>query len=396
MLVATASEAKSKKEIPPTVLNGIDVLVSQNFDLLKGKQVGLITNHTGVDARGKSTADLLLEAPQVKLVALFSPEHGIRGNLGHGQTFANAVDAKTHLPVYSLYGDTKKPNPEMLNAIDVLVFDMQDVGARFYTYLTTMVLAMEAAEKRGISFVVLDRPNPLGGDVLEGQVLDSSVNHFTAYLRIPSRHGLTPGEVARFFHQTQKMSQKLDVVPLAGWSRDKLWMETGLPFVPPSPNIRTPMAALLYAGIGMFETTNVSVGRGTEEPFERFGAPWMNGAEVAHRLQLLNLPGVSFFQTLFVPTSDLYQGRLCSGVRMVVTDPRVVRPVDVFVHAAMILRELSPKDFVPRWDEVIRVTGTRDFEKHYKSGKSAEAVLVLFRESSERFKKDREPYLLYQ
>lgn len=396
LVVVSPLLAGAKKESPPPVVQtGIDVLVGRNFDILKGKQIGLITNHTGVDAKGKSIADLLIETPGVKLVALFSPEHGIRGNLGHGQVVGNDVDPKTHLPVYSLYGETKKPTQEMLNAVDTLVFDMQDVGARFYTYLTTMAMAIEAAEKRNIGFVVLDRPNPLGGTVIEGQPLDSSIRHFTAYFGVPTRHGMTPGEIARWFVQAEKLQVKLDVVSMNGWKRDYLWTDTGLPFIPPSPNIRTPVAELLYVGVGMFETTNVAVGRGTDEPFERFGAPWVNGAELAHRLQALNMPGMSFFQTLFVPTADLYQGRLCSGVRIVVTDPRAARPVDLFVHAAIILRDLSAKDFELRWDEVVRVTGTRDFEKMYKSGKSAEEILKTFREDADRFKKEREPFLLY-
>ncbi len=396
LLFLCISSAVAGSDERPAVQSGLDVLASQGFEALKGLQVGLITNQTGRDAKGQSTIDVLWNAPQVKLVALFSPEHGIRGNLEHGKRVNNFVDTKTHLPVYSLYGDTRKPIPEMLNSIDVLVFDMQDVGTRFYTYLTTMAMAMEAAAARKIQFMVLDRPNPLGGEVIEGQLLERGIRHFTAYLGVPTRHGLTAGEAAKLFKEEAALKDlKLEVISMTGWRRALRWEETGLPFVPPSPNIKTPTAALLYAGIGMFEATNVSVGRGTEEPFERFGAPWINGAELAHRLNELNIPGFKFFQTLFVPTSDLYQGKLCSGVRLVVTDAQVARPVDVFVHVSILLREMSGNDYVLRWDEVARVAGSSDFEKRYKAGNSAEDILKEFHESSEKFRKSRQPYLLY-
>ena len=377
------------------VLFGIDVLEKEDFAPLKGKQVGLITNQTGVDSRGRSTADVLARAPGVKLVALFSPEHGIRGQGEAGQPIGDTIDKKTHLPVYSLYGTLQRPTPEMLNAIDVLVFDMQDVGARFYTYLTTMGMGMEAAAQRKIEFMVLDRPNPLGGAIVEGQILDPRIRHFTAYYSVPTRHGLTAAEMAKYFNETARVQAKLDLIRMEGWKRSQFWEDTELSFIPPSPNIPTPMAALLYVGIGMFEATNVAVGRGTDTPFERIGAPWMNGAVMVHRLNELNLPGVLFFQTIFEPEKDLYQDQLCSGVRIKVTNPSTVRPGDIFVHMAILLRELSPKDFQPRWDEVARVTGSRDFETMYKFNKSAEEILNLFHKSADQFLKDRQAYLLY-
>jgi uncharacterized protein YbbC (DUF1343 family) len=380
----------------PKVLLGIDVLESEDFAPLKGKQVGLITNQTGVDSDGRSTADILAKAPGVKLVALFSPEHGIRGKDDAGQWVGDTIDRKTHLPVYSLYGTVQRPTPEMLNAIDVLVFDMQDVGARFYTYLTTMGMAMEAASQRKIEFMVLDRPNPAGGMIVEGQTLDSRIRHFTAYFAVPVRHGLTAGEMATYYNETSRLKTKLTVVAMTGWKRTDLWEDTSLHFTAPSPNIPTPNAALLYSGIGMFEATNVAVGRGTETPFERVGAPWMNGALLTHRLNALNVPGVLFFQTIFEPEKDLYQGQLCSGVRIKVTHPELVRSVDIFVYMAILLRELSPKDFQPRWDEMARVTGSRDFETLYKLNKSADDILALFHKSANQFIRDRQAYLLYQ
>ena len=377
------------------VLLGIDVLEAQGYALLKGKQVGLITNQTGKDSQGRSTADLLARAPGVKLVALFSPEHGIRGTREAGQSVGDTIDSKLHLPVYSLYGSVQKPTPEMLNTIDVLVFDMQDVGARFYTYLTTMGLAMEAASQRGIAFMVLDRPNPLGGRVVEGQVLSSSIHHFTAYYQIPVRHGLTAGELAQWYNQTQKLGLSLTIMPVKNWKREALWSDTPLLFVPPSPNIRNPTEALLYSGLGMFEATNVAVGRGTDFPFELLGAPWIDGKILADRLNALALPGLTFKAATFTPATDFFRGQLCSGVRIKVTDPKAVRPVDLFVQVACLIRELWPKEFQPRWEEVARVTGSQDFQHLYESNKPAAEILDVFHKSAEQFDKDRQPYLLY-
>lgn len=377
------------------VLLGIDVLEEQDYALLKGKQVGLITNQTGVDSQGRSTADLLAKAPGVKLVALFSPEHGIRGTVDHGQLIGDTLDPKLRLPVYSLYGAIQKPTPAMLNGIDVLVFDMQDVGARFYTYLTTMGMAMEAAKDRGISFMVLDRPNPAGGAVVEGQILDTRIQHITAYYTIPVRHGMTAGEIAEWYSQTKGLKVPLTVISMKNWKREMLWEETGLSFVPPSPNIRNPRAALLYAGIGMFEATNLSVGRGTEAPFEMVGAPWIQGPALATALNALKLPGLKFIALTFTPAKDNYVGQVCQGVRIKVTDPALVRPVDVFVHLSCLLRQSWPNDFELRWNEVARVTGSSDFEHLYQANKPAAEMLEVFHKSTEDFVKERQPFLLY-
>jgi uncharacterized protein YbbC (DUF1343 family) len=283
----------------------------------------------------------------------------------------------------------------MLNAIDVLVFDMQDGGARFYTYLTTMGMAMEAASQRGIGFMVLDRPNPVGGSVMEGQVLDSRIQQFTAYYQIPVRHGFTAGELAQWYNQTHKLGVELTVIAIKNWKRDQLWADTGLPFVPPSPNIRNPTAALLYCGVGLFEATNVSVGRGTDFPFELLGAPWISGETLARRLNDLQLPGLQFSPALFTPTSEGYAGQLCSGVRIKVTDAKLVRPVDLFVQISCLIRELWPKDFQPRWEEVALVTGSQDFEHLYTENKPAAEILEVFHKSADDFAKNRQPYLLY-
>ncbi len=363
VLVIALSGLGPVQAAPKKTLLGIDALEARGFDALQGKQVGLITNQTGVDSKGDSTADVLAHAPRVKLVALFSPEHGIRGTVEHGQTVGDTLDPKTHLPVYSLYGQVQRPTSDMLNAIDVLVFDMQDVGARYYTYLTTLGMAMEEAAQRNIEFMVLDRPNPIGGAIVEGPVADSKVRHFTAYYSIPVRHGFTAGELAQWYNDTSHLNVKLKVIPMIGWNRNELWDDTGLRFIPPSPNIQTPDQALLYAGIGMFEATNLSVGRGTSRPFEVVGAPWIVGKNFIRRLNTLGLPGMKFRRAVFTPTKELYEGEICSGASIEITDPTLIRPVDIFVQIAFVLRELYPNDFQLRWPEVARVTGTFDFQK---------------------------------
>lgn len=377
------------------VLLGIDVLQARGFDVLQGKQVGLITNQTGQDSKGASTADILSHAPRVKLTALFSPEHGIRGVVEHGQQIDNAIDARTKLPVYSLYGETQRPTPEMLNAIDALVFDIQDVGTRFYTYITTMGMAMEEAARRDIEFIVLDRPNPLGGSRIEGPPTDMKNKHFTAYYPIPVRHGFTVGELAQWYNETSGLKVRLKVIPMMGWNRNQLWNDTGLRFVPPSPNIRTPEQALLYSGIGMFEATNLSVGRGTPEPFLTIGAPWIVGKNFVKRLNAEAISGVKFKKVAYTPTKDLYAGQLCNGVIITVLHPELLNTADLFIRIAFVLRELYPNDFQLRWAEVARVTGTEDFQKAYETKQPPQAIIDIFHKEAEKFASEREKFLLY-
>jgi uncharacterized protein YbbC (DUF1343 family) len=377
------------------VETGLDVLEAQDFAPLLGKRVGVLVNHTAVDARGRHLIELLAEAPGVTLAAIFTPEHGLSGRVEHGQKVADAVDEATGVPVYSLYGDARRPTPAMLKDLDALVCDLPDMGARFYTYITTLGYALEEAARADKEFFVLDRPNPLGGEVVEGLVLSTDVRHFTAYYSIPTRHGLTMGEIARWHNEKTGLNARLFTVPMRGWTRAMEWSDTHLSFRPPSPNIRTPTAALLYAGIGAFESTNVSVGRGTDSPFEIFGAPWMNNLTVARRLAKIKLPGFKFKAAVFVPKSDRYKGTKCYGVRVAVTDSRRARPVDLFVHAACLLRDLSPKDFAPRWDEMPRVVGSAAFEAWFKAGESPAVILTRVHESAAVFREEREPFLIY-
>jgi uncharacterized protein YbbC (DUF1343 family) len=378
------------------VKTGLDVLEESNFAPLWGKRVGVIANRAAVDRSGRQLVDLLREAPGVTLAAVFTPEHGFTGTVGHGQPISDSVLPGTAIPLLSLYGERKRPTPEQLRGIDVLVCDLPDVGTRFYTYITTLGYAMEEAAKADIEFVVLDRPNPLGGDAVEGLVLSTGVRHFTAYYSIPTRHGLTMAEVARWHNEQNNLNARLLPIPLQGWKRWMVWKDTGLTFLPPSPNIRTPTAALLYSGLGAFESTNISVGRGTGSPFEVFGAPWMKNIALVKALSKTKFPGIRLKAVHFKPTSDIYKNTKCYGVRVTVTNPYRARPVDVFVYAACLLRDMHPKDFRPRWAEMPRVVGTPDFETWFKAGESPESILTRIRASGEKFKEDRKPFLLYQ
>jgi uncharacterized protein YbbC (DUF1343 family) len=373
------------------VLSGIDVLVKEKFRRMKGRKVGLVTNHTGLDRDGRATIDLLHKADGVKLVALFSPEHGIRGALD--AKVDDGKDVRTGLPVYSLYGKRKKPTADTLRGIDTLVFDIQDAGCRFYTYISTLGYILEAAKEHKLRVVVLDRPNPIGGRAVEGPVLDAGRESFVAYHRLPVRHGLTVGELARLFNTERKIGADLEVVRMQGWRRRDSYDRTGLLWVNPSPNLRGLTAALLYPGIGLLETTNVSVGRGTERPFEWVGAPWIDGRRLAATLAEQGLPGVRFMPVQLTPAAYIYKGKACGGIQFIVDDWTRFRPVRTGLTVAAALRRLYPKTWkISRfdvllghkmtWEGIRRRTAYPDLEKGWQTG-------------LEQFLKVRRSYLLY-
>ena len=322
---------------------GLDVLEVQKFAPLKGKKVGLITNHTGVDFNGKSSIDLLAHAPGVELVALFSPEHGIAGH--SDDAVPSSHDPSTGLPIYSLYGENKRPSAEMMKGLDALVFDVQDAGVRFYTYTTTMGYCMEEAAKVGIAFYVLDRPNPIGGEIVEGPMLDADKTTFVAYAPVPVRYGLTIGELAHMYNTENHINCDLHVIAMKKWHRSYFYGSTGLRWIPPSPNLRTMKGAVLYPGLEILQNAGVSVGRGTETPFEEFGAPWMNGEEVAAAMNAVGLPGVRFANQPFIPVSGLYAGQRCGGVGIRVTDRAAVRSMRVGLEIAALLQKKYPEHF---------------------------------------------------
>jgi uncharacterized protein YbbC (DUF1343 family)/CubicO group peptidase (beta-lactamase class C family) len=336
----------------PGVLTGLDVLVREEFARLAGRKVGLVTNHTGRDREGRSVIDLLHKAPGVELVALFSPEHGLRGAVD--EKVADGRDATTGLSVYSLYGPRTRPTAEMLKGIDTLVYDIQDAGCRFYTYISTLGHLLESAREQGIKVVVLDRPNPLGGQAVEGPVLDAGRESFVAYHPLPIRHGMTVGELARLFNAERKLGCDLEVVRLEGWRRGDLFDATGLTWVNPSPNLRNLAAALVYPGVGLLETTNVSVGRGTDRPFEWIGAPWLDGRKLAEVLAAEGLPGVRFVPARLTPASSTFQGKDCGGVQIFVDDWRRFQSLRTGLLLACTLRRLYPDAWqVERYDRLL-------------------------------------------
>jgi uncharacterized protein YbbC (DUF1343 family)/CubicO group peptidase (beta-lactamase class C family) len=319
--------------------NGIDVLHASGYAALHGKRVGLITNQTGIDRAGNPTIDLLRSAPGVTLVALFSPEHGIRGTAD--AKVGDDMDAVSGLPIHSLYGDRKQPTREQLAGLDALVFDVQDIGTRFYTYISTMGMAMEAAAEAHVAFVVLDRVNPIGGDVVEGPVLEGPTD-FVGWHPLPVRHGKTVGELAELFRRERKIDVDLTVVPVKGWNREQWQDEAGLPWVNTSPNIRSLAAAALYPGLGLLERA-VSVGRGTETPFEIVGAPYVDGSRLAREVGAT--PGVAVAPIRFTPDADIHAGKECGGLRFTITDRRTLRSVEVGLRVAAALARLYPRDF---------------------------------------------------
>lgn len=322
---------------------GIDVLEDQNFAPLRGKRIGLITNQTGVDSQGRRTIDVLAHADGVKLIALFSPEHGIEGKVD--ATVGNATDAATGLPIYSLYGNTKRPTEQMLQGIDALLFDIQGAGVRFYTFITTMGYCMEAASKHGIAFFVLDRPDPLGGEKIQGPMLDPERMSFVGYFPMPVIYGMTLGELAQMFNVENKTRVQLHVITMNNWHRRQTYDQTGLKWIPPSPNLRTLNEVFLYPGIEVLQPAGVSVGRGTDAPFEQVGAPWIHADELLKNLTLRQIPGARFTPASFTPTSGLYSGEACEGVKLEITDRDTFDSIRVGLEIADALHRLYPLRF---------------------------------------------------
>ena len=374
---------------------GVEVFVERPPALVRGKRVGLITNQSGIDRQRRSTIDLLRSLPDLTLVALYSPEHGIRGVAE--TRVASSVDEKTGLPVHSLYGDTDKPTPQMLEGIDVLVYDIQDLGVRQYTFESTLALAMQAAAEKGIPIVVLDRPNPVTGTILEGNILEPAYQSFVGIYPILSRHGMTVGELAKMYNAEQRIGADLTVVPVEGWRRDMWWDETGLPWVNPSPNIRRLEAAIHYPGTVFFEATNVSEGRGTDFPFEQVGAPWLRNTEVVAAMNAMNLPGIRFEAVEF-PTTETarkYPGQMLKGVRFTLTDRAAYRPLATSLVMIDLIRRLHPDQFQWAGATLERHGGSARLRQAIEGGTLAE-LLREWEGDQATFRKKRAPYLIYR
>ncbi|MCE5270931.1 DUF1343 domain-containing protein [bacterium] len=392
LLCAPACQARPREPQAVPVLTGLDVLEAGSFQALSGKRVGLVTNHTGRDRRGRSIVDLLSAAPGVKLAALFAPEHGLWGKLD--REYGDSSTAQGGLPVYSLYGKTRKPEPRWLEGLDILVFDIQDIGTRFYTYSTTLALCMQAAAEAGLAVTVLDRPNPIGGLAVEGPVLEKALcGNFIAYYPIPVRHGLTLGELAGLYNAEFGIGAKLSVVKMQGWRRGMLWDDTGCNWINPSPNMRSPMAALLYPGLGIAEATNLSVGRGTEAPFELYGAPWITRPGLADSLNAAGVDGVSFRDTTFTPADYVFKGQACRGVRATVTGPQRLESLKAGLLLLAVIERLYPEKF--ELNKIDLWIGRQDVKERLRRGEAVESIMQSWQPELERFKATRLRYLLY-
>jgi uncharacterized protein YbbC (DUF1343 family)/CubicO group peptidase (beta-lactamase class C family) len=374
------------------ILTGLDLLVEQKFVMLGGHSVGLVTNQTGIDSRGRRTIDLIANAPGVRLHAIFSPEHGLSGDAD--TDVPNSRDVVTGRPIWSLYGPTRRPSSVMLKDVSLVVFDIQDVGVRYYTYLTTLVYVMEEAAKQRIPVLVLDRPNPINGRVVEGPLMDADLQSFTAPHPIPVRTGLTIGEFARLAAAERKIPVALTVVPLVGWDRGRWFDETGLPWVNPSPNIRSVTQALLYSGVGLLEATNLSVGRGTDSPFEVVGAPWIEPQGLAAALNQQGLRGVTFQPIWFTPTADQYANVLCGGVRLIVTDRETIRPVTVGLALGRTLRTRHRDQFRP--ENIQNLLVNRSTMWAFLRGETLERLAVWAETDRSSFLNRRASYLIYR
>jgi len=396
---ATGSSAASTKRAGTKsksrsgrVQTGLDVLESQKFAPLHGKHIGIITNHTGLDSQGKSTIDALAHAPGVQIVAIFSLEQGLSGQ--SDERVSSAKDPSTGLQVFSLYGETLRPTDEMLKGVDTLVFDIQDAGVRFYTYTVTMAYCMEEAAKRNIAFYVLDRPNPIGGEIVEGPVLDPDKTNFVAYFPIPVRYGLTIGELAQYFNSENHINADLHVIAMKNWHRNYFFESTGLRWIPPSPNLRTMKGSIAYPGLEILQSAGVSVGRGTEAPFEEFGAPWIDGEKVAAALNTIHLPGLRFVEQPFIPVSGLYAGRRCGGVAIRIGDRAAVRAMRMGLEIAILLQKMYPEDFDA--SKSIALLGNAETVQKLKDGVPAADIVISWQPALIEYDKARRRYFLYK
>lgn len=389
---AAAAEARGRRTTSQ-VLTGLDILVRDHFKPFHGKRVGLITNHTGVDREGRKNVDLFSQTPGVTLAAIFSPEHGLEGRLNQ-ENIADGQGSGS-IPVFSLYQPgRRRPTADMLQNVDVLVFDIQDIGARFYTYITTMAYAMEEAAKHGKPFYVLDRPNPITGSVVEGPLLDEELRSFIGYFPMPIRHGMTAGEMARMFNKERSIGAGLHVIRMEGWSRDQWFDETGLPWVNPSPNIRTLQQALLYPGVAMLEgLKNYSVGRGTDTPFEFIGADWIDGRELAAELNRKNLEGVRFYAVEREPRSSRFAGHSIAGVQITVTNRETIRATYMGLEIAATLIRLYPHHV--RLEETKRLLGNKETQESLRLERPTQLIRSRWDRDRQTFLAVRRPHLLY-
>ena len=384
------------------VLPGLEVLLRDSAHLVRGKRVGFLTNQTAVTSTGTSGIDLLHASPLLTLVALYGPEHGLRGGVEGGERIESGVDARTGVPVHSLYGTTQRPTPEMLRGVDVLLFDMQDIGARPYTFVWTMAMAMEAAAAQKIPFIVLDRPNPITGRT-EGPLMQMEMRGvgqaITGYYPVPLRHGMTVGEVARYINSEYKIGAQLTVIPVANWESDDWFDETGLPWINPSPNIRSLEAALSYSGLVLFEATNLTVGRGTNAPFSYVGAPWLDAARLLQRVSSYDLPGVTLDTITFVPQGEGYvpfRGETVRGVRIRITDRDKYQPVWMTLVLLSEIKRQHPADFKITNVGMTQMLGSHWAREAIDRGDDPKLIWDRWQSELKAWEPVRSKYLLYR
>jgi len=413
--------APAGEKVSARVRPGVEVFLEKHLHLVRGKKVGLITNPSGIDSQFKSTAWLFKQHPEINLIALYGPEHGIRGNSQAGEYVPFYFDDKFKLPVFSLYGQSFRPNPDMLKnidefmrsfdtqqagkipekemvkEIDVLVFDIQDVGTRVYTYIATMAYAMQVSAELGIDFIVLDRPNPINGITLEGAILKfPDYSSFVGLYPIPLRHGMTAGELAELFNDKfLEKKARLTVIPAEGWKREMWFDQTGLPWVMPSPNMPTLETAVVYPGQVYLEGTNISEGRGTTRPFELFGAPWIDGCELTRKLNQLGLPGVVFREAWFIPSLSKHQGQLCGGSQIHVVDRNVFRPFLTSLRIIETAREMYPDEFSFYPDYFDQIMGNSEVRLALQAGKNPSEIVKELEPGLRQFEQLRKNYLIY-
>ena len=385
---------------------GLDVFLLNHLSKLEGKRVGIITNQTGMASSGEHIVDILSSIEDLSIGALYAPEHGIRGDLPDATKMASYVDKRTGLQVWSLYGEHLKPTQEMLEDVDVLIYDVQDVGARFYTFISTMGLAMEAASENGKPFIVLDRPNPINGVIIEGPIIEKQHFSFVGQYPIPVRYGMTPGELAWMIkgEKWMKGMDELDlkVIPMEGWQRTMWYDQTGLPWTRPSPNIPSILTAAVYPGLCLIEALNLSEGRGTMRPFEQIGAPWINSYELAETMNFLRLPGIYFKPITFTPVTlphaapwNKYKDQDVNGLNLIITDRERVRPLQVIVYLLVALKKHYPAELELR-KNLERLIGISSFRRSIDDLRSPEDILAEWESGIQAFEKARQKYLLYK
>lgn len=404
--IVLANCTKDQQHSKIIVKTGADRLLSDQFDIIKNKSVGIVTNHTGLLSNGTHLVDTLFNRDDVEIKALFGPEHGIRGDAPDGNTIKDGIDTKTGLPVYSLYGKIRKPTAEMLNGIDVLIFDIQDIGARFYTFISTMYYVIQAGAENNIPVLILDRPNPIGGLKVEGPICSEDLFSFVGIAPIPIRHGMTVGELAEFFNGEgllgNGLKADLKIITMENWQRNFYYDDCGLTWIKPSPNMPNLQTAIVYPGMCLIEGTNVSEGRGGYYPFLRIGAPYIDRDKLYNKINSYSLPGTKIsaisFEPISIPnmsTSPKYKNEICNGISIEVTNRDEFKPVEFGIYLIKSIKELYPEEFEFRDSRIDKLFGQTYLRTMINDNKSPESIIAKWQDDIENFKQKRNNYLLY-